>query len=138
MARTRIRFALRLVAQTLERIACMAIPQKRAPTPATVMPQLRSALASRIDRRTGQGVAPGSSTTPVEDAFIYMRSYGRANGEHLTDVARRLMTGRRDLRIRHGVNAIGGCCAWRMARLPSKEIDREAKWPPGTKHSRVY
>ena len=43
-------------------------------------------------RRTGQGVAPGTLDVSVEDAFTYMRTYARANGEHLTDVARRLMT----------------------------------------------
>ncbi len=30
----------------------------------------------------------------VEDAFALLRTYARANGEHLTDVARRLMTDR--------------------------------------------
>ena len=31
----------------------------------------------------------------VEEAFTLLRSYSRANGVHLTDVSRRLMTDRR-------------------------------------------
>ena len=33
-------------------------------------------------------------TSIIEDAFTVLRSYARASGEHLTDVARRLMTDR--------------------------------------------
>ena len=105
----------RLVAQTLAHIACVAILQEHAPTPATVMPQLRSALASRVIVEQAKGLLRETLDISVEDAFTYMRSYARANGEHLTDVARRLMTrsahplrtGRRHLRIRHGATAIG-------------------------------
>jgi hypothetical protein len=46
----------RLVAQTLEHIACMAILQEHAPTPATVMPQLRSALASWVIVEQARGL----------------------------------------------------------------------------------
>ena len=37
-----------LVGQTLAHVACVAILQEHPPTPATVLPQLRSALTSRI------------------------------------------------------------------------------------------
>ena len=84
----------RLVAQTLAHIACVAILQERAPTPSTVMPQLRSALASRVIVEQAKGLLREILDVSVGEAFTLMRSYARANGEHLTDVARRLMTDR--------------------------------------------
>ena len=84
----------RLVAQTLAHIACVAILQEHAPTPATVMPQLRSALASRVVVEQAKGLLRETLDISVEDAFTYMRTYAHDNGEHLTDVARRLMTER--------------------------------------------
>jgi transcriptional regulator with GAF, ATPase, and Fis domain len=84
----------RLVAQTLTHIACVAILQERAPTPSTVMPQLRSALAGRVIVEQAKGFLREILDVSVEDAFVVLRSYARATGEHLTDVARRLMTDR--------------------------------------------
>jgi len=84
----------RLVAQTLAHVACVAILQERAPTPATVMPQLRSALASRVIVEQAKGFLRETLDISVEEAFRLLRAYARANGEHLTDVARRLMTDR--------------------------------------------
>ena len=84
----------RLVAQTLAHIACVALLQEHAPTPSTVMPRLRSALASRVIIEQAKGLLREILDVSVGDAFTYMRSYARANGEHLTDVARRLMTDR--------------------------------------------
>ncbi|MBY0287345.1 MAG: GAF and ANTAR domain-containing protein [Mycobacteriaceae bacterium] len=84
----------RLVAQTLAHIACVAILQEHAPTPATVMPQLRSALASRVIVEQAKGLLRETLDVSIEDAFILLRSYSRANGEHMTDVARRLMADR--------------------------------------------
>ncbi|BBZ18583.1 GAF and ANTAR domain-containing protein [Mycolicibacterium gadium] len=84
----------RLVAQTLAHIACVAILQEHAPTPATVMPQLRSALASRVIVEQAKGLLRESLDVSIEDAFILLRSYSRANGEHMTEVARRLMADR--------------------------------------------
>jgi hypothetical protein len=82
----------RLVAQTLAHIACVAILQGRAPTPSTVMPQLRSALASRVVVEQAKGFLRGTLDVSVEEAFTLLRTYSRTHGEHLTDVARRLMT----------------------------------------------
>ena len=65
------------------------------PRPSTVMPQLRSALASRVIVEQAKGFLRETLDVSVEDAFTLLRSYARANGEHLTDVARRLMTDRR-------------------------------------------
>ena len=84
----------RLVAQTLAHIACVALLQENAPTPSTVMPRLRSAITDRVTVEQGKGLLREMLGVSVEDAFTYMRSYARAKGEHLTDVARRLMTDR--------------------------------------------
>ena len=84
----------RLVAQTLAHIACVAILQEHAPTPSTVIPQLRSALASRVIVEQAKGFLRETLDVSVDEAFSLLRSYARANGEHLTDVARRLMTDR--------------------------------------------
>jgi transcriptional regulator with GAF, ATPase, and Fis domain len=83
-----------LVAQTLAHIACVAILQEHAPTPSTVMPQLRAALASRVIVEQAKGFLRETLDVSVEEAFKLVRSYARANGEHLTDVSRRLMTDR--------------------------------------------
>jgi transcriptional regulator with GAF, ATPase, and Fis domain len=85
----------RLVAQTLAHIACVAILQENAPTPATVIPQLRAALARRVIVEQAKGFLRETLEVSVEDAFALLRGYSRANGEHLSDVAQRLMTDRR-------------------------------------------
>ncbi len=84
----------RLVAQTLAHIACVAILQEHAPTPSTVIPQLRSALASRVIVEQAKGFLRETLDVSIDGAFRLLRSYARANGEHLTDVARRLMADR--------------------------------------------
>jgi hypothetical protein len=83
-----------LVGQTLTHIACVAILQEHAPTPATVMPQLRSALTSRVIVEQAKGFLREMLDISVEQAFRLLRTYARAHGEHLTDVARRLMSDR--------------------------------------------
>lgn len=85
-----------LAAQTLAHIACVALLQETAPTPMTVLPQLRVALASRVVVEQAKGLLRELLDVSVEDAFALMRSYARTNGEHLTDVARRLMTDRQN------------------------------------------
>jgi transcriptional regulator with GAF, ATPase, and Fis domain len=83
-----------LVAQTLAHIASVAILQEHPPTPATVMPQLRNALTSRILVEQAKGFLRETLDVSVEQAFQLLRGYARTNGEHLTDVARRLMSDR--------------------------------------------
>jgi transcriptional regulator with GAF, ATPase, and Fis domain len=83
-----------LVGQTLAHIASVAILQEHAPTPWTVMPQLRSALTSRVLVEQAKGFLRESLDVSVEQAFQLLRGYSRTHGEHLTDVARRLMTDR--------------------------------------------
>jgi GAF domain-containing protein len=83
-----------LVGQTLAHIASVAILQEDAPTPATVMPQLRSALTRRVLVEQAKGFLRESLDVSVEKAFQLLRTYARTHGEHLTEVARRLMTER--------------------------------------------
>jgi hypothetical protein len=84
----------RLVAQTLAHIACVAILQEQAPTPSTVNPRLRSALSNRVVVEQAKGFLREVLDVSVEHAFTVLRAYSRARGEHLTDVARTLMTNR--------------------------------------------
>ena len=58
------------------------------------MPQLRSALTSRVIVEQAKGFLHQMLDVSVEEAFNVLRTYARAHGEHLTDVARRLMTDR--------------------------------------------
>ncbi|CQD12018.1 ANTAR/GAF domain-containing protein [Mycobacterium lentiflavum] len=83
-----------LVGQTLTHIACVAILQEHPPTPSTVMPQLRSALTSRVIVEQAKGFLRERLDVSVEEAFNLLRTYARANGEHLTDVSRRLIADR--------------------------------------------
>lgn len=83
-----------LVGQTLTHIACVAILQEHAPTPATVVPQLRSALTNRVIVEQAKGLLREMLDVSVEEAFNLLRTYAHASGEHLTDIARSLMTDR--------------------------------------------
>ncbi|MGB3351370.1 MAG: GAF and ANTAR domain-containing protein [Mycobacterium sp.] len=83
-----------LVAQTLAHIACVTILQGQAPTPSTVLPQLRSALTSRIVVEQAKGFLREILDLSVAESFDLLRSYSHAKGEHLTEVARRLMSDR--------------------------------------------
>jgi GAF domain-containing protein len=83
-----------LVCHTLTHIACVALLQELPPTPANVMPQLRSALTSRVIVEQAKGFLREMLGVSVQEAFHLLRTYARDTGEHLTDVARRLMTDR--------------------------------------------
>jgi hypothetical protein len=83
-----------LVGQTLAHVASVAILQELPPTPWTVVPQLRTALTSRILVEQAKGFLREILDVSLEDAFTLLRSYARAHKEHLTEVARRLMTDR--------------------------------------------
>jgi hypothetical protein len=84
----------RLVGQTLAHIACVAVLQEHPPTPDTVLPPLRAAVASRVQVEQAKGFLSEMLGVSVAEAFGLMRSYSRTQGEHLTAVARRLMTDR--------------------------------------------
>jgi GAF domain-containing protein len=83
-----------LVGQTLAHVASVAILQEHAPTPSTVMPQLRAVLTRRILVEQAKGFLRESLDISVDEAFALLRTYARFRGDHLTDVARRLMTDR--------------------------------------------
>jgi GAF domain-containing protein len=83
-----------LVGQTLAHIASVAILQEHAPTPSTVMPQMRSALTRRVLVEQAKGFLRETLDVSVEEAFALLRTYARFRGDHLTEVARRLMTDR--------------------------------------------
>ncbi len=83
-----------LVGQTLTHIACVAILQEHPPTPATVMPQLRSALTNRVIVEQAKGFLRERLDVSVEEAFNLLRTYARTHGEHLTDVSHRLIADR--------------------------------------------
>ena len=55
---------------------------------------MRSALTSRVIVEQAKGLLRETLDISVEDAFTQLRTYARANGEHLTDIARRLMADR--------------------------------------------
>ena len=59
-----------LVAQTLAHVACVAILQERPPTPSTVIPQLRSALTSRIVVEQAKGFLRERLDMSVDEAFV--------------------------------------------------------------------
>ncbi len=80
-----------LVGQTLAHVACVAILQELPPTPSTVIPQLRSALTQRIVVEQAKGFLREHFDVSVDEAFSLLRRYARTHGDHLTDVARRLM-----------------------------------------------
>jgi hypothetical protein len=83
-----------LVARTLAHVACVAVLQEHAPTPATVGPRLQAALNRRVVVEQAKGFLRETMNVSVEDAFMLLRSYARERGEHLSDVARTLMTDR--------------------------------------------
>jgi GAF domain-containing protein len=81
-----------LVGQTLAHIACVAILQEHPPTPATVIPQLRSALTRRTVVEQAKGFLRERLDISVADAFSLLRRYARTHGEHLSDVSRQLVS----------------------------------------------
>lgn len=80
-----------LVGQTLAHVACVAILQESAPTPSTVIPQLRSALIQRVVVEQAEGFLRERFDISVDEAFTLLRRYARTHGDHLSDVARQLM-----------------------------------------------
>ncbi|WP_310786474.1 GAF and ANTAR domain-containing protein [Mycobacterium sp. Z3061] len=83
-----------LVGQALTHVACVAILQDHPPTPVTVLPQLRSALTNRVVVEQAKGLLREMLDISLEEAFALLRTYARGSGEHLTSVARSLMTDR--------------------------------------------
>lgn len=77
-----------LVAQTLAHVACVAILQDHAPTPATLVPRLQTALTSRVVVEQAKGFLAERLHVSVENAFDLLRGYAQTHRVHLTAVAR--------------------------------------------------
>jgi AmiR/NasT family two-component response regulator len=72
----------------------VAVLQEHPPTLATVVSPLRSALTGRVIVEQAKGFVGEVLGVSMDEAFRLLRAYSRAHGEHLTDVARRLMRDR--------------------------------------------
>ena len=128
----RLSDADRLVAQTLAHIACVAILQEHAPTPSTVMPQLRSVLTSRVVVDQAKGFLREVFDVSVEDAFTLLRSYAarqrgspdrcRPSADDRSAFAS--SADRRHRRIRQGAKRLGACLA--RARRTASSTSRSA------------
>ena len=59
-----------------------------------MVPQLRSALTNHVIVEQAKGLLRQLLDVSVEEGFALLRTYARDNGDHLTDVARRLMSDR--------------------------------------------
>lgn len=81
-----------LIAQTLAHIASVAILQEHAATPASVLPQLRSALNSRVVVDQAKGFVSERLGIPIEDAFALLRRHARTQGQQLTELSRSLIS----------------------------------------------
>ncbi|MET0454273.1 MAG: GAF and ANTAR domain-containing protein [Mycobacterium sp.] len=81
-----------LVGQTLAHIASVAILQEHPPTADTVLPAMRNALVSRVVVEQAKGFLRERLDVSVETAFGLLRGYARKHGDHMSNVARRLMT----------------------------------------------
>ena len=82
------------VAQALAHVASVAIVQEHGPSQAVVLPSLRSALASRITVDQAKGVVRARFGASVDASFRLLRRYAQQRGEHITEVARQLVTDR--------------------------------------------
>ncbi len=85
-----------LLAQTLAHVACVAILQEHAPTPGGMLPQLQTAISSRIVVEQAKGFLRERLTMSVEEAFALLRRYAHTHGVHMTEVSRLLITVRED------------------------------------------
>lgn len=80
------------VGQTLAHVATVAILQEHPPTQTAVLPRLNSALANRIVVEQAKGFLRARLDIPIDEAFTLLRRYARSHGEHLTSVARSLVS----------------------------------------------
>ena len=81
-----------MVGRSLAHVASVAIVQEHPPTPAMVLPHLRSALASGVVVDQAKGFLRERLGLTVGEAFTLLRGYARSTGIHLTDLARQLIS----------------------------------------------
>jgi ANTAR domain len=80
-----------LVGRSLAHVASVAIVQEHPPTPAVVLPHLRSALASGVVVEQAKGFLRERLDVSIAEAFTLLRGYARSSGIHLTELARQLI-----------------------------------------------
>ncbi|WP_373191189.1 ANTAR domain-containing protein, partial [Mycobacterium marinum] len=61
--------------QTLTHVACVAILQEHPPTPATVLPRLRTALTNHVIVEQAKGLLREQLGVSIEEAFNLLRTY---------------------------------------------------------------
>ncbi len=81
-----------LVARTLAHVACVALLQQHSPAPDAVALPLRTALTDRVVVDQATGFVSDRLNISVEEAFELLRRYSRSHAEHLTEVARLVIT----------------------------------------------
>jgi hypothetical protein len=81
-----------LVGQTLAHVACVAILQEHTPTPEAALARVRTALSNWLLVEQAKGFLREHLDVSVNDAFALLRGYAHTHHEHLSDVARRLIT----------------------------------------------
>ncbi|GAA2063822.1 GAF and ANTAR domain-containing protein [Streptomyces albiaxialis] len=85
------------VAQALADVATIAILQQRTLAQSNLeRAQLQAALTSRIAIEQAKGVLSERRQASLDEAFAVLRTYARAHGVRLADVARQLLDGELD------------------------------------------
>lgn len=81
-----------LVGRSLAHIASVAIVQEHAPTPAVVLPHLRSALTGHVVVEQAKGFVRERLDVTVAQAFALLRQHAHASTTHLVELCRTLMS----------------------------------------------
>lgn len=81
-----------LVAHSLAHVASVAIVQGHPPKPETVLPNLRTALASSVVVEQAKGFLRERLDITLSDAFTLLRRYARHTDAHMSEVARQLIS----------------------------------------------
>jgi len=81
------------LAQALAHVASIAlVTEKAASDQSLINQQLQTALTSRIVLEQAKGLIAQTGGLDMDAAFIVLRQYSRDRGQHLSDVARALIT----------------------------------------------
>jgi transcriptional regulator with GAF, ATPase, and Fis domain len=81
------------LAQALAHVASIAIVQNsRTADRSAVLPALQSAVASRAVVEIAKGVVAQAQAVDMQEAFVRLREYARHNHQHLTVVARQVVS----------------------------------------------
>lgn len=81
-----------VIARALADVATIGILHERTLRETEALTeQLQNALSSRVIIEQAKGVVSHTNGVPIDDAFALIRTYARTHGEHLGDVARRIV-----------------------------------------------